>query len=65
MAGMLGHRAVLRLLEDAMLDACEREGEDEPLDGLEISPPRHGDGDGDDEGDGRDCDAARQKRSRR
>ena len=60
---MLGHRAVLRLLEDAMLDACEREGEDEALDGLEISPPRHGDGD--DEGDGRDCDAARQKRSRR
>jgi len=28
----LGHRAILRLLEDACIDACEKEGEDELLD---------------------------------
>uniref|UniRef100_A0A7S0AB68 Uncharacterized protein n=1 Tax=Minutocellus polymorphus TaxID=265543 RepID=A0A7S0AB68_9STRA len=33
----LGHRAVLRLLEDACIDACEKEGEDELLDDLQIS----------------------------
>ena len=35
--GMLGDRAYLRLLEDAMFDACEKEGEDEILDDLNIS----------------------------
>ena len=33
----LAQRAYLRLLEDAMFDACEREGEDELLDELSIS----------------------------
>ncbi|KAL7550904.1 hypothetical protein ACHAWF_014112 [Thalassiosira exigua] len=33
----LAERAYLRLLEDAMFDACEREGEDEMLDDLVIS----------------------------
>lgn len=33
----LADRARLRLLEDAMLDACEREGEDEMIDELNIS----------------------------
>jgi hypothetical protein len=33
----LAQRAYLRLLEDAMFDACEREGEDELLDDLTIS----------------------------
>ncbi|KAL3826229.1 hypothetical protein ACHAXA_006257 [Cyclostephanos tholiformis] len=33
----LAQRAYLRLLEDAMFDACEREGEDELLDDLNIS----------------------------
>jgi hypothetical protein len=33
----LAQRAYLRLLEDAMFDACEREGEDELLDDLDIS----------------------------
>jgi len=39
----LGHRMILRLLEDACIDACEREGEDELLDDLQIS--NHGEGD--------------------
>lgn len=34
---MLAERAYLRLLEDAMYDACEKEGEDEMLDNLNIS----------------------------
>jgi hypothetical protein len=34
----LANRAKLRLLEDAMLDACEREGEDQLIEDLEISP---------------------------
>ena len=34
---MLGDRAYLRLLEDAMFDACEKEGEEEILDDLNIS----------------------------
>lgn len=34
----LADRAKLRLLEDAMFDACEREGEDEIIDDLKISP---------------------------
>jgi len=33
----LAERAYLRLLEDAMFDACEKEGEDELLDDLNIS----------------------------
>jgi len=33
----LADRAKLRLLEDAMFDACEREGEDEIIDDLKIS----------------------------
>jgi len=33
----LANRAKLRLLEDAMCDACEKEGEDELLDELQIS----------------------------
>jgi hypothetical protein len=32
----LGHRAKLRLLEDAMLDACEREGDDNLIDELSL-----------------------------
>ena len=43
----LGHRAILRLLEDACIDACEKEGEDELLDDLQIST-RIGNGDDDD-----------------
>lgn len=35
----LANRAKLRLLEDAMCDACEREGEEEILDDLKISDP--------------------------
>ena len=35
----LANRAKLRLLEDAMLDACEREGEDDLIDDLTISNP--------------------------
>merc|ERR1712157_252770 len=33
----LAERAYLRLLEDALFDACEREGEDDILDDLNIS----------------------------
>mmetsp|Transcript_507 Transcript_507/g.1018 ORF Transcript_507/g.1018 Transcript_507/m.1018 type:complete len:412 (-) Transcript_507:90-1325(-) len=40
---MLAERAYLRLLEDAMFDACEREGEDELLDDLNISDVNHDD----------------------
>jgi len=47
----LGHRAVLRLLEDAMVDACEKEGEDEMLDDLVIS----GNDDKDDDLSDGDC----------
>lgn len=32
----LGHRAKLRLLEDAMLDACEQEGDDDLIDELSL-----------------------------
>jgi hypothetical protein len=38
----LADRAYLRLLEDAMFDACEKEGEDELLDDLNISEARSG-----------------------
>ena len=41
----LGHRAILRLLEDACIDACEKEGEDELLDELNISGKDLGEGD--------------------
>ena len=41
----LGHRAILRLLEDACIDACEKEGEDELLDDLRISKKGQGEGD--------------------
>jgi hypothetical protein len=34
----LANRAKLRLLEDAMLDECEKEGEDQLIDDLSISP---------------------------
>ena len=34
---MLGDRVYLRLLEDAMFDSCEREGDDDMLDDLNIS----------------------------
>ena len=37
----LADRAYLRLLEDAMFDACEKEGEDELLDDLNISEANH------------------------
>jgi len=37
----LADRAYLRLLEDAMFDSCEKEGEDELLDDLNISGPNH------------------------
>ena len=36
----LANRAYLRLLEDGMFDACEREGEDDLLDDLQISQPK-------------------------
>lgn len=36
----LASRAYLRLLEDGMFDACEREGEDDILDDLQISQPK-------------------------
>lgn len=42
----LANRAKLRLLEDAMLDACEREGEDELLEDLTISKKGSATGDG-------------------
>jgi len=38
---ILADRAYLRLLEDAMFDACEKEGEDDLLDDLNISDARH------------------------
>ena len=44
---ILADRAYLRLLEDAMFDACEREGEDEMLDDLNMSDVNH-DGDSSD-----------------
>jgi len=47
----LGERAHLRLLEDAMFDACEKEGEDEILDDLTISVRTRDDADFDDEAD--------------
>ena len=53
---MLGDRTYLRLLEDAMFDACEKEGEDEILDDLNISC-------GSVEND--DCDANEGKRRRK
>ena len=40
----MAERAYLRLLEDAMFDACEKEGEDDLLDDLNISDRRCGDG---------------------
>ena len=48
----LAGRAKLRLLEDAMCDACEQEGEEEILEDLKISP-KPGDGDGEEEDEGR------------
>ena len=63
----LGHRAVLRLLEDAMLDACEKEGEDELLDDLDISGNKLKDdysSDGDCNGEGSEP-STRKKKSRR
>lgn len=57
----LADRAYLRLLEDAMFDACEREGEDEMLDDLNISDG-NGDADGDDTDD--DCTEDNRKNSR-
>lgn len=54
--GMLGDRAYLRLLEDAMFDACEKEGEDEILDDLNISCESAENG---------DCDANDGKRRRK
>eukprot|EP00804_Cyclotella_cryptica_P007305 CCRYP_002548-RA/>CCRYP_002548-RA protein AED:0.33 eAED:0.33 QI:0/-1/0/1/-1/1/1/0/90 len=36
----LSERAFLRILKDAMWDACEKEGEDEMLDDLMISDDR-------------------------
>ena len=36
----LANRAKLRLLEDAMCDACEKEGEEELLEELQISAPK-------------------------
>eukprot|EP00579_Thalassiosira_antarctica_P028523 CAMPEP_0202020206 /NCGR_PEP_ID=MMETSP0905-20130828/43935_1 /ASSEMBLY_ACC=CAM_ASM_000554 /TAXON_ID=420261 /ORGANISM="Thalassiosira antarctica, Strain CCMP982" /LENGTH=381 /DNA_ID=CAMNT_0048581729 /DNA_START=16 /DNA_END=1161 /DNA_ORIENTATION=+ len=41
----LAERAYLRLLEDAMFDACEKEGEDDLLDDLTISGANHDDDD--------------------
>jgi len=41
----LGHRAKLRLLEDAMLDACEQEGEDELIDELSLNKNASNDND--------------------
>lgn len=38
----LGHRAILRLLEDACIDACEKEGEDELLEDLSEGSWRRG-----------------------
>lgn len=38
----LSGRAFLRLLEDAMFDACEKEGEDELLDDLNVSDREEG-----------------------
>ena len=35
----LANRAKLRLLEDAMLDECEKEGDDEIIEDLTISKP--------------------------
>ncbi len=36
----LANRAKLRLLEDAMVDECEKEGEDQLIDDLKISDPK-------------------------
>ena len=45
----LSGRAFLRLLEDAMFDACEKEGEDEMLDDLNISDGKDGGTPGEDQ----------------
>ncbi|KAL9182378.1 hypothetical protein ACHAXT_013030 [Thalassiosira profunda] len=52
-------RAYLRLLEDAMFDACEREGEDELLDDLDISDAHH------DDSTSKDCDDDRREGKRK
>ena len=41
----LGHRIKLRLLEDAMVDECDREGENELLDELNLNETRGTEGD--------------------
>ena len=47
----LASRAKLRLLEDAMCDACEQEGEDELIEDLSISTKEGGEGDNDNKDD--------------
>jgi len=37
----LGNRAKLRLLEDAMIDACDQEGENDLLDELDVRSEQH------------------------
>lgn len=58
----LAERAYLRLLEDAMFDACEKEGEDELLDDLNISETnqyRHTAAKSDEAGSGRNLSSKR------
>lgn len=54
-AAALAKRAYLRLLEDALFDACEREGEDEMLDELTISEDKDAQGERNEGGGKRRC----------
>lgn len=62
----LADRAYLRLLEDAMFDACEKEGEDELLDDLKISETnqyRHTEAESDEEGRSRNVSPTKRMRN--
>ena len=60
----LGRRAILRLLEDACIDACEKEGEDELLEDLSLKDRGEGD-DSSVESNTREMTSPRKKKSKR
>ena len=60
----LGNRAILRLLEDACIDACEKEGEDELLEDLSLKDRGEGD-DSSVESNTREMTSPRKKKSKR
>jgi len=51
LGNMLAERVVMRVLEDVMFDQCEKEGEDELLEDLNIGGDDNGGGGGDGDGD--------------